>query len=98
MKFIANIFLFFIFSFHQNLDSKNVLKKMHDKYSNKWYHTFTFTQITEKERRLLFKIRSKFKNDILFYQNQVITNPGNCNFLFLLLVYCMLKSSIQNLK
>jgi hypothetical protein len=50
MKFIAGFFIFFIFSSNENMDSKNVLKKMHDRYSNKWYHTFTFSQTTERYR------------------------------------------------
>ncbi|MGH2649347.1 MAG: hypothetical protein ACRDE8_17335, partial [Ginsengibacter sp.] len=50
MKLIAAVFLFSIFSLNKNIDSKDVLKKMYDRYSNKWYHTFTFNQTTERYR------------------------------------------------
>ena len=42
--------LLFPFLFTGNNNSKDVLKKMYDRYSGKWYKTFTFNQTTENYR------------------------------------------------
>lgn len=47
MKLISLLFLSFLISFSVNHTSKDVLKKMYDRYGGKWFATLTFIQTTE---------------------------------------------------
>jgi len=56
---MSRIFLMFLLSaaFHPGTPTgqtppsgRDIVKKMHDRYAGKWYHTFTFTQTTQQYR------------------------------------------------
>ena len=51
VKLLLVISAIFSFGFQkQNLDGREIKKKMYDRYSTKWYRTFTFNQTTEVYR------------------------------------------------
>ncbi len=50
MKLFLISLAFIDLAFSARLTSKDVLKKMHDRYTGKWYKTFTFVQTTENYR------------------------------------------------
>lgn len=50
MKIILSFLLSIALLFGSKTDSKSVLKRMHEKYTGKWYTSFTFTQTTERYR------------------------------------------------
>ncbi|MBA2248978.1 MAG: hypothetical protein H0W12_02160 [Chitinophagaceae bacterium] len=50
MKIILLAIAVITLSTSANFSSKDVLKKMHDRYTGKWYKTFSFVQTTENYR------------------------------------------------
>ena len=47
---MSRIFLIFLLAAALPPSGRDIVKKMHDRYSGKWYHTLTFTQTTEMYR------------------------------------------------
>jgi len=50
MKIILTLLVSFTLLSGSKMDSRSVLKAMHDKYAGKWYTSFTFIQTTERYR------------------------------------------------
>lgn len=50
MKTIVTLLVSISFILGNKMDSTTVLKKMHDRYTGKWYTSFTFNQTTERYR------------------------------------------------
>src|ERR1700689_4503039 len=47
MKLLIPAILVLSFLRDDDMNSEKVLKQMYDRYTGKWYHTFTFVQTTE---------------------------------------------------
>jgi hypothetical protein len=47
---MSRIFLTFLLAAALPPSGRDIIKKMHDRYAGKWYHTFTFTQTTQQYR------------------------------------------------
>lgn len=67
--FIAIVILFIASSFINPPSSKEILKKMHDRYAGKWYKIFSFNQTTEIYRN------DSLKRSETWYEN--IKFPGD---------------------
>lgn len=50
MKILFSFLCFASYSLSAQQNSKDIIKKMYQRYSGKWYHTFTFDQTTENYR------------------------------------------------
>ena len=51
---------------HDDMNSEKVLKQMYDRYSGKWYHTFTFVQTTESYKNDSLSKTSTWYEAVMF--------------------------------
>jgi hypothetical protein len=51
---------------HNDMNSEKVLKQMYDRYSGKWYHTFTFVQTTESYKNDSLSKTSTWYEAVMF--------------------------------